>query len=183
MASDVPRQREAGTAGVLLNHAHELQKRGHEVECWFLEDVVDPNAWPKRLVALTFAVRVAKRIMKAPARYDVVNLYAPVGCVYGIWRKAFGRRGTPPYVFTTQGIIERYAHVMRREHRKGRAGHSGWKNRLWHRVYHQTMFSCAIRTADYGVASNREAWTTPSLRRPDPGRLRYVPNGAEEDFF
>jgi len=169
---------------VVFNYAHELQKRGHHVECWFLEDVVDPNAWPNRFVGLTFAVRVAKRIIRAPTKYDVVNLHGPVGCVYGIWRRLLGPRGTPPYVFTIQGIIERHAHIMRREHRKGRAWHFGWKNRLWHRFYHQSMFSCAIRTADYGVASNREAWTYSELVHDrDPGRLWYVPNGTEEAFF
>jgi glycosyltransferase involved in cell wall biosynthesis len=184
IATDVPRLREAGTAGVVFNYAHELQKRGHHVECWFLEDVVDPNAWPNRFVGLTFAVRVAKRIIRAPTKYDVVNLHGPVGCVYGIWRRLLGPRGTPPYVFTIQGIIERHAHIMRREHRKGRAWHFGWKNRLWHRFYHQSMFSCAIRTADYGVASNREAWTYSELVHDrDPGRLWYVPNGTEEAFF
>lgn len=184
MATDVPRQKEAGTAGVLFNHARELQKRGHDVECWFLEDVMDPNTWPKRFVTLSFAFRVAKRIMNAPSKYDVVNLYAPVGCVYGTWRKAFQRKRTPPCVFTMHGLIERYAYIMQREHRKGRAWHFGWKNRLWHRVYHQSMFSWAIRTADYGVACNREAWTYSELVHDrDPGRLWYVPNGVEEMFF
>jgi glycosyltransferase involved in cell wall biosynthesis len=184
IATDVPRKREAGTAAVLLNHAAELRKLGHDVETWFLEDVVDPDAWPKRLVALTFAVRVAKRILKAPKKYDVVDLHAPAGCVYGIWRRVLGSEGTPPYVFTMQGILERYAHTMRREHLKARAWHFGWKNRLWHRVYHRTMYGWAIRTADYGVASNREAWTYPELRYDrDYGRLWYVPNGTEESYF
>jgi glycosyltransferase involved in cell wall biosynthesis len=184
MVAEVPRQREAGTAGVLLNHAHELQKRGHDVECWFLEDIVGCRPGPKRFLALIFAFRVAKRIMKDPMKYDVVNLHTPTGCVYGLWRRALGRRGTPPYVFTMHGIIERYACIMRREHRKGRAWHFGWKNRLWHRIYHQSLYSCAIRTSDYGVACNREAWTYPELVHDrDPGRLWYVPNGVEEKFF
>lgn len=184
IATDVPRQREGGTAGVVYNYSDELQKRGHDVECWFLEDVVDPKTWSKRFVALTFAARVAKRIIEAREQFDVVNLHGPTGCLYGIWRKVFGSKGTPPYVFTIQGIIERYAHVMRREHRKRRAWHFGWKNRVWHRLYHQTLFAWAIRTADYGVASNREAWTYPELVYDrDPGRLCYVPNGVEERFF
>jgi hypothetical protein len=103
IATDVSCQREAGTAAVLLNHAAEFRKSGHDVEMWFLEDVVDPDAWPKRLVALTFAVRVAKRIRKAPKKYDVVDLHAPAGCVYGISRRVLGSQGTPPYVFTMPG--------------------------------------------------------------------------------
>lgn len=184
IATDVPRQREAGTAAVLLNHARELKERGHDVECWFREDLLDKPVWPDRLASLILALRVAKRILKAPKRYDVVDLHAPVGCAYGVWRKVFGPSGTPPYVYTMQGILERHAHIMRREDRRGRAWHFGWKNRLWYRVYHRTMFGWAIRTADYGVASNREAWTYPELRYDrEPGRLWYVPNGTEECFF
>jgi glycosyltransferase involved in cell wall biosynthesis len=183
IATDVPRQREAGTAGVLFNHARELQKRGHDVECWFLEDMMDPDAWPKRFVTVRFAFLVARRIMKTPTKYDVVNLHGATGFLYGIWRK-FRYKGTPPYVFTMHGLIERYSYVMRREHRKGRAWNFSWKNRVWHRAYHQGIFSCAIRTADYGVSCNREGWTYPELVRDrDPNRLWYVPNGVEETFF
>jgi glycosyltransferase involved in cell wall biosynthesis len=184
MAADVPRKREAGVAGVLLNHAHELRKRGHEVECWFLEDVLEPKKWRNRFVSLIFALRVAKRIREMREKYDVVNLHIPTGCVIGVWRRLHGRRDTPPCVFTMQGIIARYRYIMRREEDKGRAWHFGWKNRVWHRLYHETMHSIAIRTADYGVASNREAWTYAELVYDrDPGRLWYVPNGTEERFF
>ena len=73
---------------------------------------------------------------------------------------------------------------MKREDRKGRAWHFNWTNRAWFRMYHRPLYECAIRTADYGVASNREAWTFPELRYDiDPGRLWYVPNGTEECFF
>jgi hypothetical protein len=41
IAIGVSRQKEAGAAGVVLNHAAELEKRGHFVECWFLEDVLE----------------------------------------------------------------------------------------------------------------------------------------------
>ncbi|HEX4001815.1 MAG TPA: glycosyltransferase family 4 protein [Candidatus Acidoferrales bacterium] len=183
IATDVPRQREAGTAGVVFSHAQELQKRGHDVECWFLEEMMDSDAWPKRLVTLRFAFLVARRIMKTPAKYDVVNLHGATGCVYGTWRK-LRREGTPPYVFTMHGLIERYAYVMRREHRKGRAWNFAWKNRMWHRAYHQGIFSWAIRMADYGVSCSREGWTYPELVRDrDPNRLWYVPNGVEKAFF
>jgi glycosyltransferase involved in cell wall biosynthesis len=184
IATDVPRQKEAGTAGVVLNHAFELRKRGHEVDCWFLDDVLNQREQAGRFAALSFAFRVAGRILSDRSKYDLVNLHGPSGCVYGMRRKIAGSADTPPYVFTIQGIVERYAHVMRREQRKGHAWHFGWKNRLWHRLYHQTMFTVAIRTADYGVASNREAWTYPELVHDrDPGRIRYIPNGVEEAFF
>jgi len=184
IATDVTRQKEAGTAAVLINYAHELRKLGHDVECWFFEDVLDPAASGKRFASLAFAARAARRILRAPKKYDLVLLHAPVGCVYGLWRRLFGPAEAPPYVFVMQGILERYAHAMRREARKSRAWHFGWKNRLWYRVYHRTIFECAIRTADYGVSSNREAWTYPEIRFDrEPGRLWYVPNGTEECFF
>ena len=184
IASDVPQVKEAGGAGVVLNHARELRNRGHEVECWFLDDMLSPREQSRRFAALVFAWRIAKRIHSDPTKYDVVNLHGPSGCVYGVRRKIAGAGRTPPFVFTIQGIVERYAHVMRREHRKGRAWHFGWKNRIWHRLYHQTLFTLAILTADYGAASNREAWIYPELVHDrDPGRIWYVPNGVEDVFF
>jgi glycosyltransferase involved in cell wall biosynthesis len=184
IVADVPRQLEAGVAGVLLNHARELQKLGHDVECWFTDDVLPKPVRPQRMKTLILSVRVAGRILRARDKYDVVDLHVPVGFVYGAWRKFFGRKGTPPYVFTMQGILERQAHIMRREHSKGRAWHFGWKNRLWFRLYHQTMHNLAIKTADCGAASNREAWTYPEIKHDcEPGRLWYVPNGVEDRFF
>jgi len=184
IVTDVPRQWEAGTSAVLLNHARELRNLGHEVDCWFGDDVLSKSVRPQRVKAFIFAVHVARRILQTRDKYDVVDIHAPLGCVYGAWRGFFGRKRTPPYVFTMQGILERHAHIMRREHSKGRAWHFGWKNRLWFRLYHQTMYDWAIKTADYGAASNREAWTYPELKLDcEPGRLWYVPNGVEERFF
>jgi glycosyltransferase involved in cell wall biosynthesis len=184
IVADVPRQWEAGVAGVLLNHARELQKLGHDVECWFDDDVLPKPARPLRFKTFIFAVRVARRIFRTRDRYDVVDIQTPVGCVYGVWRKIFGRKGTPPYVFTMQGIVERNAHIMRREDAKRRAWNFGWKNRLWFRLYHRTMYDWAIKTADFGVASNREAWTYPELKHDcEPSRLWYVANGVEDNFF
>jgi glycosyltransferase involved in cell wall biosynthesis len=182
IATNVRQEKEAGTASVVLNHACELRKLGHQVDCWFIDDVLSQTEMTRRFAALMFARRVANRIASDPRRYDVVNLHGPSGCIYGRRRRASPH--LPPFVFTIQGIIERYAHVMRREHRKGRAWHFGWKNRVWHRAYHQTMFNAAIRTADYGVASNREAWTYPELVHDiDPGRIWYIPNGVGHEFF
>jgi glycosyltransferase involved in cell wall biosynthesis len=184
IATDVQRQKEAGTAGVLLNYEVELQKLGHEVESWFLDDVLGPKAVGKRFTSLVFSLGVSRRILNSGRKYDVVLLHIPVGCVYGLRRRVYGSKGTPPYVFVMQGILERYGNTMRREQRKGRAWYFAWKNRAWFRVYHRPMYEVAIRTADYGVASNREAWTYPETRfDPEPGRLWYVPNGVEDFFF
>jgi glycosyltransferase involved in cell wall biosynthesis len=184
IAIGVSRQKEAGAAGVVLNHAAELTKRGHVVDCWFLEDVLERPAKPKRFEALLFARAVSRRIRREPGKYDVVNLHAPWGCVYGIWRRRSGKRGGPPYVMTMQGSEERYFQAMRLEDRKGRAWNFGWKNRLWHRVYHQTMYEYSIRTADYGAVANREARICAELKyNRQPGLIWYVPNGVEERFF
>ena len=184
IAIGVSRQKEAGAAGVVLNHAAELTKSGHTVDCWFLEDVLEHPARLRRFEALFFARSLSKRIRLEPRKYDVVNLHAPSGCVYGVWRRMFGAPSAPPYVMTMQGSEERYVQAMRLEERKGRAWNFSWKNRLWHRVYHQTMYDYSIRTANYGAVANREAWICAELKyEREPGLIWYVPNGVEERFF
>jgi glycosyltransferase involved in cell wall biosynthesis len=184
IAIGVSRQKEAGAAGVVLNHAAELTKRGHTVDCWFLEDVLERAAKSKRFEALLFARSLSRRVRREPGKYDVVNLHAPWGCVYGVWRRMSGKRSAPPYVMTMQGSEERYVQAMRLEARKGRAWNFSRKNRLWHRVYHQTMYDYSIKTADYGAVANREAWICAELKyRRAPGLIWYVPNGTEERFF
>jgi len=184
IAIGVPRQKGAGAAGVVLNHAAELVKRGHVVDCWFLEDVLERPARAKRFEALLFAIGLSRRILKEQGKYDVVNLHAPCGCVYGLWRRFFGPSGAPPYVMTMQGSEERYVRAMRLEERKGRAWNFSLKNRLWHRLYHQTMYDFSIKTADYGAVANREGWICAELKyKRAPGLIWYVPNGTEERFF
>ncbi len=184
IAIGVRRQKEAGASGVALNHAVELEKLGHRVQCWFLDDIFKGAVRPQRLESLLFAAAVAKRILKERSEFDVVNLHAPWGGIYGIWRKFFRPSGTPPYVMTMQGSEERYVHTMRAEHRKGRAWHFSLKNRLWHRAYHQKLYDCSIRWADFGVVANREGWIMAELKYGrEPGLIWYVPNGVEERFF
>jgi glycosyltransferase involved in cell wall biosynthesis len=184
IAIGVWRQKEAGAASVVLNHAAELTKRGHEVDCWFLEDVLERPAKPKRFEALFFARELSRRIRRDLGKYDVVNLHAPWGCAYGVWRRRSGKRDAPPYVLTMQGSEERYVEAMRLEERKGRAWNFSWKNRLWHRLYHQSMYDYSIKTADCGAVANREAWICAELKyRRAPGLFWYVPNGVEERFF
>jgi glycosyltransferase involved in cell wall biosynthesis len=184
IAIGVRREREAGAAGVVLNHAQELQRLGHEVECWFLDDILlRPAGW-KRFEAFNFAVALARRIVEQRERFDVVNLHAPWGCVYGLWRQFLRPAASPPYVMTMQGSEERYAAVMRAEQKKGRAWHFSWKNRVWHSLYHQTMYKWSITSCDYGVIANREGWILAQLKyRRDPTRMWFIPNGTEEMFF
>jgi glycosyltransferase involved in cell wall biosynthesis len=184
IAIGVPRQREAGAAAVVLNHARELERHGHNVVCWFLEDVPAGRVKWKRFQDLQFAMAVAKRIVKGSEQFDVVNIHAPWGCAYGVWRKLVRPAGAPPYVMTLQGSEERFVQAMRIEHRHGRAPNFGEKNRLWHRLYHQTMYDFSIMTADYGAVATREGWINSELKyRRESGRIWFVPNGTEERFF
>ena len=184
IAIGVPRKEEAGAAGVVLNHARELAKRGHRVDCWFLGDVLAKPARSRRFEALIFAVSLAKRILRERTKYDVVNIHAPWGCAYGVARKFFRPTGAPPYVFTMQGSEEQFVRAMREEDRKGRASNFGWKNRAWHRVYHQTMYNYSIETADLGVVANREGQIAAERKRGRKlGRTSFVPNGTEERFL
>lgn len=183
MAIGVLRQNEAGAASVVLNHAAELRKRGHTVDCWFLEDVLVQPVRP-RFEALAFARAASARIRRDAGKFDIVNLHAPWGCVYGISKRWFAKPGLPPYVVTMHGSEDRYVRAMRLEHKKKRAWNFGWRNRLWHFVYHRTLYDYAIKTADYGAAVNREAARYAEVEyRHKPGRIWFVPNGTEERFF
>jgi glycosyltransferase involved in cell wall biosynthesis len=184
IASGVMRSREAGAAGVVLNHAEQLQNLGHQVETWFFDDLLPTPRWPARFRELEFAFAVSRCIRQKPSRYDVVNIHAPWGCVYGLSRKLFAPVGLPPYVFTLQGSEERYAVAMRFEAKKGRASHFNWKNRVWHRLYRQTMYNVALSTADFGNVANREGWILSELKyRHPPGRIWFIPNGTNPGFL
>jgi glycosyltransferase involved in cell wall biosynthesis len=184
IASGVRRVREAGAAGVVFYHAEGLQKLGHQVETWFFDDVLPKPSWPVRFQELEFAAGVSRQIRKEAHRFDVVNLHAPWGCVYGISRAMFPSAELPPYVFTMQGSEERYVLAMKSEDKKGRAEHFAWKNRAWHRLYHQTMYDFSISKADFGAVANREGWILSELKYGHaPGRVWYVPNGTETSFF
>ena len=178
------RQREAGAAGVVFNHAEQLEKLGHQVDCWFIDDILPSPRWPARFRDLEFAAAVSSRIRRQPRQYDIVNLHAPSGCVFGLSRKWFPLPELPPYVFTMHGIEQRFTRAMKFEHKKGRAANFAWKNRAWHRLYHQTMYDFSISSADYGAVVNREAWILSELKYGHPpGRVWYVPNGVAEEFF
>ena len=96
IAIGVLRQQEAGAARVVFSHARELETRGHSVDCWFLDDVLPNATGSGRFDALVFAHRVAKKILQDRQKYDVVNLHAPWGCVYGLWRGSFGPEARRP---------------------------------------------------------------------------------------
>jgi glycosyltransferase involved in cell wall biosynthesis len=184
IASGVRRVREAGAAGVVFYHAEGLQKLGHQVETWFFDDVLPTLRWPARFQELEFVMAISRRIRREGDRFDVVNLHAPWGCVYGISRRIFRSTELPPYVFTMQGSEERYVLAMKLEEKKGLAGHFAWENRFWHKLYHQTMYDFSISTADLGAVANREGWILSELKYGHaPGRVWYVPNGTDASFF
>jgi glycosyltransferase involved in cell wall biosynthesis len=184
IAIGVQRVREAGAAGVAFNQAEELEKLGHQVELWFLDDILSPARWPARFNQMEFAAAISRRIRREPSRFDVVNIHAPWGAVYGFSHKWFSSDALPPYVFTMQGSEERYVWAMRMEHKKGKVENFAWKNRAWHRLYHQTMYDFSISTADFGNVANREGWILSELKYKHPsGRVWYVPNGVGPQFF
>jgi glycosyltransferase involved in cell wall biosynthesis len=104
--------------------------------------------------------------------------------VYGMRRKMNSHAGYPPYVMTLHGLEERRVRVMRLEAKKGQAWNFGWKNRLWHRVYHFPRFRWSIRTADTAHVFSRDVWNLLQLEYGlEPERCAYIPNGVERRFF
>lgn len=184
IACGAPKLREGGVAGVVHNLAAELQSSGHSVDCLFHEDLLPHRKLLKRLETVDLAWAIARHIERHKGKYDVVNIHAPLGFVYGAKRRWKGSKGNPPYVMTMHGLEERRIHAMRREAAKGRAQYFSWKNRLWHRIYHMPAYRYSIRTADCSIFLNREAWFLAQLKYGcDSRRTWYVPNGVEKRFF
>jgi glycosyltransferase involved in cell wall biosynthesis len=184
MSAGVPRRREGGVAAIIYNLGRELEKRGHQITYVFQEDLVTPGTVAQRWNETIFALRLAKYIIKNCEKFDVVNLHAPVGFVYGTRRRWNRHAGYPPYVMTLHGLEERRVHVMSREEKKGRAWNYSWKNRMWHKYFHQPRFRRAILTADGAHAYSRDVWTLLQLKyNLDAERTAYIPNGVEERFF
>ena len=184
IAAGVPRRREGGVAAIAYNLGRELECLGHEVTYTFLEDLIAPGSMRPRLQEIRFSYRLAQHIAANRGKFSIVNLHAPTGLVYGLYRKWAGRAGLPPYVMTLHGLEERRVRVMSREARKGRAWNFGWKNRLWHRFYHFPRFRWAIRTADGAHTFSRDVWNLLQLEYGlDPNRVAFIPNGVEGRFF
>ena len=184
MASGVPKRREGGVAAIIYNLGRELEARGHRITYVFQEDLIQPGSVSTRFMELAFAFRLARFIAQRRRDFSVVNLHAPVGFVYGMRRQWWGGRDYPPYVMTLHGLEERRVHVMSREVRKGRAWNYGWKNRMWHRLYHQPRFRWCIKTADGAHTYSRDVWTLLQLKyNLDSDKVAYIPSGVEQRFF
>jgi glycosyltransferase involved in cell wall biosynthesis len=73
---------------------------------------------------------------------------------------------------------------MSREAKKGYAWNFSWKNRVWHRLYHQPRFRWCIKTADGAHAISRDIWTMLQLKyNLDSDLAAYIPHGVEPRFF
>jgi glycosyltransferase involved in cell wall biosynthesis len=183
IGSGVPKRREGGVAAVIYNLGQELERLGHQVTYVFLDDLVAPGSVSPRFSELIFSARLARHIEQNRGKFSLVNLHAPAGLMYGL-RRWIQDGDNPPYVLTLHGLEERRVRVMRREAKKGQAWNFGWKNRLWHRVYHFPRFRWSIRTADAAHVFSRDVWNILQLEYGlKPERCAYVPNGVEQRFF
>ena len=87
-------------------------------------------------------------------------------------------------MMTLHGLEERRVHAMSREVKKGHAWNFSWKNRVWHRLYHQPRFRWCIKTADGAHAISRDTWTMLQLKyNLDSDLAVYIPHGVEPRFF
>src|SRR5208282_266239 len=184
MASGVPRRREGGVAAIIYNLGGELERLGHRVTYVFQEDLITPGSVTGRFTELIFSLRLARYVVENRKNFSIVNLHAPVGFPYGMRRRWHSGSDYPPYVMTLHGLEERRVQSMSREAKKGRAWNFGWKNRLWHRLYHFPRFRWSIRTADAGHAYSRDVWSLLQLEYGlAPDRCAYIANGVERRFF
>jgi glycosyltransferase involved in cell wall biosynthesis len=184
MGSGVPKRREGGVAAVIYNLGGELERLGHNVTYVFLDDLVAPGSVSPRFAELVFSARLARYISNNRGKFSLVNLHAPAGLLYGLRRRFRIGVADVPYVMTLHGLEERRVRVMRHEAAKGRAWNFGWKNQLWHRVYHFPRFRWSIRTADAAHVFCRDVWNVLQLSYGmAPDRAVYIPNGVEPRFF
>lgn len=185
IAACVPRRREGGFGGVLSSYAEEFAKLRHEVSTVFAEDLQVSPSSPARFFEINWAARLSSYIWRRREDFDIVNLHAPCGVLYGLRRRYGGARAKmPAYVVSLQGLEENRKYAMKRERKKGRAWNFSHRNRLWHAMYHQPRFDLAVRTADGAHCYSRDVWTVLRLKYDrDDERVAYIPNGVAERFF
>ena len=180
IAASASRQPEGGVANVVHNTAEGLRRRGHEVTCLFMEDVLATSQVNPRFFSFHFAIHLARILWKRKNEFDVAEIHAPNGFVYGLVRRFFRSAGLPPYVMMLHGLEERRIHVMSREAKKGRAWYFRWKNRVWQRIYHMPLYRAAIVTADQAVVINWETWSVLQLKyNREICKVWYIPNAVE----
>ena len=184
IAAPASNQPEGGVANVVHNTAEGLRRRGHDVTCLFKEDVLSSSRVIPRFESVYFAFRLAKILSTRKNDFDVAQIHAPCGFIYGLSRRFRRTAGLPPYVMMLHGIEERRIQAMGREAKKGRAWYFRWKNRMWEKIYHLPLYRWSIQTADHAVVINWETWTMLQLKYcREIGRVWYVPNGVEDHYF
>jgi glycosyltransferase involved in cell wall biosynthesis len=177
-------QPEGGVANVVHNTAQALRGRGHDVTCLFSEDILPSSTAIPRFHAAYFSYRLAKLLSWRKGEFDIVQIHAPIGFMYGFLRRFRPGAGLPPYVMFLHGIEERRIHAMGREAKKGRAWYFRWKNRMWEKIYHLPLYRWSIQTADQAVVINWETWTMLQLKYGrEIGKVWYIPNAVESHFF
>lgn len=184
MIAGVAGKAEAGGAGVVFNIAKELRDLGHTVKPVFFEDLLPKQRWPARFRTIEFARAVARYAGKVKTDYDIINIYAPFGFLYGFARRRRGSQAGPPYVMTMHGIEERRNYAMGGEARKERADHFRWRSRVWQNFYHMRTYRWSIITADQCIVTNREALLILQLGyKLPPDRVWFSANGVGEEYF
>ena len=184
MIAGVAGKAEAGAAGVVFNITKELRNLGHIVKPIFFEDLLAKQSWPARFRTIEFARAVANYVGKVKNDYDIINIYAPFGFLYGFARRRRGEQAGPPYVMTMHGIEERRNYAMGEEAKKGRADYFRWRTRVWQNFYHMRTYRWSITTADQCIVTNREALLILQLDyKLPPDRVWFSANGVGEEYF
>jgi glycosyltransferase involved in cell wall biosynthesis len=184
IASLASKECEDGVAKVAQNAANGLRGLGHIVTCLFKEDILGRQEAKPRLEAAYFGFKLASELRRRRAEFDVVNIHAPAGFAYGLFRRLYPAGRLPPYVVLVHGIEERRNYAMAREVKKGRASHLSWGDRIWQNLYRAPLHRWSITTADYAVTVNQEAWTMLEVKyRREIRRVWYIPNGVETRFL
>jgi glycosyltransferase involved in cell wall biosynthesis len=183
VSAGVPRRREGGVASTIYNLGEQLERRGHKITYVFNEDLVGADYQRHRLSDMVLSSRLDRYIAQRRGEFDIANLHAPIGMMYGL-RRRLSPAGLPPYVLTVHGTEERRLHVNDREARKGRMANWGLVNRVWYRVYTDQRYQWCIRTADGVNACARDAWNQLQLKYGfDADLTAYTPHGVQERFF
>jgi glycosyltransferase involved in cell wall biosynthesis len=175
---------ESGVGGVLGNLASELRKLGHKVTPMCMGEILPNPKWPNRFRTVEFAAKIAGYVASLESEFDVVNVHAPFGFVYGAKRK-LGKKGAKlPYVMTMHGLEERRIYAMGREAKKGRSDYFRFKNRVWQKIYHMPTYQWSFKTADQCIVLNRESKTyLEYYYLLSPARVSFIPNGVGPEFF
>jgi glycosyltransferase involved in cell wall biosynthesis len=184
MIAGVAGKAEAGVAGIVYNVTKELRKLGHTVKPVFFDDLLPKTRWPRRFRTFEFAAAIAEYVSGVKNDFDVINVHAPFGFLYGFQRRRGGLHAGPPYIMTMHGLEERRNYAMGREAKKGRADYFRWQNRLWQHFYHMRTYQWSFQTADQCIVTNREALLFLQLHyKLPPDRVWFIPNGVGPEFF